>query len=150
MPYCQDTIWPLCQCALLNSNFELIMYCMAHTPASCKSSNSTQVLEMNNECSGSGQGTLSQSLAKVSVIIIIVCTQSGCVLSYSLSQSSEETREFGTDFPRGQDNPNIQYLHACNHSLYFHWWEKTRSRHRNRGECINGCCSDHVAIISGH
>lgn len=41
----------------------------------------------------------SRSLAKVSVIIIIVCTQSGCVFSYSLSQSSEETREFGTDFP---------------------------------------------------
>lgn len=100
------------------------------------SSNSTQVLKMNNEWGGSGQGTLSQSLAKVWAIIITVCTQSGCVLSYSLSQSSEETREFGTDFPRGQDNPNIQYLHACNPSLYFHWRDKTRCRHGNRGVTV--------------
>lgn len=54
----------------------------------------------------------SPSLAKVSAIIITVCAQSGCVLSYSLSQSSEETREFGTDSARGQDNLNIQHLHV--------------------------------------
>lgn len=90
--------------------------------------------KMSNESEVSGQGTLSQSPAKVSAIIITVCTQSGCVLSYSLSQSSEETREFGTDFPRGQDSPNIQYQHSSNPSLYFHWRDKTRHRHGNRGD----------------
>lgn len=63
------------------------------------SSNSTQMLKMSNEQGGCGQGTLSQSPAKVSAIIITVCAQSGRVLSYSLSQSSEETREFGTNVP---------------------------------------------------
>lgn len=74
---------------------------------------------MNNEYRGSGQGTLSQSLAKVSAIIITVCTQSGYVLSYSLSQSSEETREFGTICPRGQDSPNIQYQHSSKALIIF-------------------------------
>lgn len=73
------------------------------------SSSSTQMLNMSNEQGGCSQSTLSQSSAKVSAIIITVCTQSGCVPSYSLSQSSGETRKFGTDFPRGQDSPNIRY-----------------------------------------
>lgn len=89
---------------------------------------------MSNERKSSGQGTLSQSPAKVSAIIITVCTQSDCVLSYSLSQSSEETREFGTDSPRGQDSPNIQYQHSSKPSLYFHWRDKTRHRHGNRAD----------------
>lgn len=60
-----------------------------------------------------------RSLAKVSAIIITVCTQSGYVLSYSLSQSSEETREFGTVCPRGQDSSNIQYQHSSNPLIIF-------------------------------
>lgn len=126
----------ICQHILLKSNFRLIRHCMGHTPASCKtlanSFYSSTWKKMSNESEVSGQGTLSQSPAKVSAIIITVCTQSGCVLSYSLSQSSEETREFGTDFPRGQDSPNIQYQHSSNPSLCFHWRDETR--HRNRGD----------------
>ncbi|CAB1443154.1 unnamed protein product [Pleuronectes platessa] len=61
--------------------------CVVHTPASCKTfANSFcrfNLLKMNNEHGGPGQGTLSPSLAKVSAIIIItVCTQSGRVLIY--------------------------------------------------------------------
>lgn len=149
-----------CQLTLFQSNFELIRHSKAHTPASCKtpansfySTNAvvlaTRALKMSNERKGSGQGTLSHSLAKVSAIIITVCTQSGCVLSYSLSQSSEETREFGTDFPRGQDSPNIQYQHSSNPSLYFHWRDKTQARGGKRCR-DNGCCSDRAAVTSGH
>lgn len=153
-PRCYLTTF--CQHTLLKSNFGLIRQCAAHTAASCKTlanrlscPNATRALKMNNEHKGPGQGTLSQSLAKVSAIIITVCTQSGCVLSYSLSQSSEETGEFGTDFPRGQDSPNIQYQHSFNRSLYFLWRDETKAwegkRQRN-----NGCCSDHAAVSSGH
>lgn len=74
---------------------------------------------MNNERKGSGQGMLSQSLAKVSAIIITVCTHPGCVLSYSLSQSSEETREFGTDVSRRRDSPNIQCKHSSKPLIIF-------------------------------
>lgn len=147
---------PLCQCTLSKSNFGLIRPCSAHTPASCKTlanssyrSNATSAVKMNNERKGPGQSTLSGSLAKVSAIIITVCTQSGCVLSYSLSQSSEETREFGTDFPGGQDSPNIQYQHSSNPSLYFHWRDETQTRGGER-RLNRGCCSDHTAVISGH
>lgn len=60
----------------------------------------------NNQQPGSGQAAAPppsppiRSLPKVSAIIITVCAHSGCVLSYSLSQSSEETREFGRVRPR--------------------------------------------------
>lgn len=130
-----------------------------HTQASCKKKKkkapansfyrSTQVVKMNNEHRDCGQGTLSQSLAKVSAIIITVCTQSGCVLSYSLSQSSEETREFGTVFSRGQDSPNIQYQHSFKPSLYFHWRDKTSYRHGRRGNPgIMAVVLDYVAVAS--
>lgn len=72
-----------CQYTLLKSNFGLIRHCAAHTSKTLSnsfySSNSTQTMKVNNERKGSGQGMLSQSLAKVSAIIITVCTQSGCV-----------------------------------------------------------------------
>lgn len=127
----------LWQHTLLKSNFGLIRQCCSpHASISCKTLansfySSTGALKMNNEHTGSGQGTLSPSTAKVSTIIITVCTQSGRVLSYSLSQSSEETREFGTDFPPGQDSPNIQYQHSSKPSLYFHWRDKTRGGRRD-------------------
>lgn len=82
---------------------------------------------MNNELKGSGQGMLALSIAgqglsdhhyRLHSVGLV------CVLSYSLSQSSEETREFGTDFPRGRDSPNIQYQHSCNPSLCFHLRDK--------------------------
>lgn len=87
---------------------------------------------MNNERKGSGQGTLSPSQAKVSAIIITVCTQSGCVLSYSLSQSSEETREFGTTF---LEDRTVQ-IYSINIPLTPHYiFIGATSR------CDNGCCS---------
>lgn len=82
---------------------------------------------MNNERKRSGQGTLSQSLAKVSAIIITVCTQSGCVLSYSLSQSSEETREFGTIF---FEDRTVQ-IYSINIPLTPHYTFIGGTRHRN-------------------
>lgn len=123
----------------LKSNFGWLKCCMAHTPASCKTlancfNSFSSALKVSNGCGG--QGTLSHSPAKVSAIIITVCTQSGGVLSYRLSQFSEETREFGTNFPWGQDSPNIQYQHSSNPSLYFHCRDKTRQRHGKRGDTI--------------
>lgn len=114
--------------------------------------NSTRSQKMSNERGGCGQGTLSQSPAKVSAIIITVCTQSGCVLSYSLSQSSEETGEFGTDFPRGQDSPNIQYQHSSNPLIMFslEGQDKTQARKERRHGNINGRCSDRAGVIFDH
>lgn len=121
------------QRTLLKSNFGQIRHCKARTPASCKTlansfySYATGALKMNNERKRSGQGTLCRSLAKVSAIIITVCTQSGCVLSYSLSQSSEETRVFGTTF---LEDRTVQ-IYSINIPLSPHYIFIKGTRHRH-------------------
>lgn len=74
---------------------------------------------------GSGQRTLSSSRAKVWAIIITVCTQSVCVLSYSLSQSSEETREFGQTFLQDR-TVQVYIISIPSAPHYFHWRDKKR------------------------
>lgn len=99
-----------------------------HTSILQNSCNSSSTIERSTSSeneqwvkTGSRQGTLSQSAAKVWAIIITVCPPSGCVLSYSLSQSSRGTREFGRNSPRGQDRPNIQDPHLSSLLSCFYW-----------------------------
>lgn len=63
-----------------------------YKPSSFYSSTTTRTLRKSNVHRSCSQDTLTQSLAKVSAIIITVWIQSARVLSYRLSQSSEETR----------------------------------------------------------
>lgn len=133
-----DAILPPFVSTLLESNFGLIRRCMGHTHQylaqlllQLQTLHEPWKWAMSMKDMASAH---SRSPAKVQEIIITVCAQSDCVLSYSLSQSSEETREFGTSFPRGQDSPNIQCQHSSKPSLYFHWRDRTRCRHGQRGD----------------
>lgn len=152
-PRCYLTTF--CQRTLLKSNFGLIRHCTAHTPASCKtlansfySFTATRALEMNNERKGSGQGMLSQSLAKVSAIIITVCTQSGCVLSYSFfailwgnqGNLAQTFLEDGTVQIYSINIPPIP------HYIFI---GGTRQAREGKRLC-NNVCLDRTAAISGH
>lgn len=135
------------------------MRCTAHTHTHTSIlqnsfKTASPVLEMNNEREGSGQGMLAQSLAKVSAIIITVCTQSGCVcvLSYSIfailwgNQGNLAPTILEDSFGQSKYTASA-FLEPP--SLYFHWrGQDTGVRGGRDGN--NGCCSERTVVISGH
>lgn len=138
-----------CQCALLKSDFELLTYYIAHTPASCKilakaPENEQWMwrLRPRHTLSISGQG-LSDHHYRLHSVRLCVELQSFAILwgnqgiwHWLSSRTGQSKYTVSTCL-----QPLIIFSLAGQ--------DKIQAR-RQRRDCINGCCSDHVAVISGH